>query len=250
MVNSAPFFLLSELVSVLTCLSIVSPLHLLSRGSPQLDFSSLASFAGGRKWDSTDSARLHRSTSSERIWLPVSFPLRFLKSHRQRMLLHMQATRRKKKQPKTTTTKKTRTECNSAIYKGHIATSLHIFQVVWVLEIAAEWLSNGDILPVHGLCLSGSPPRVTIPSIPRSCSIARHLISLIMPSMCSLWPWGGNRWSTQTSLLYWRYGPCYVKAKLTQLWSSHFIDTGLLIRVSKGPFKRFLPFLSSPIILS
>lgn len=96
-VNSAPFFLLSELVSVLTCLSILSPRHLPSRGSPQLDFSSLASFAGGRKWDSTDSARLHSSTSCERIWLPVSFPLKFSKSHRQCMLLHIQATRKKKK---------------------------------------------------------------------------------------------------------------------------------------------------------
>lgn len=97
-VNSAPFFLLSELVSVLTCLSVMSPLHLLYGVSPHLDFSPLASFAGGRKGVSTDSARLHRSTSCERIWLPVSFPLKFSKSHRLCMLLHIQATRKKKQQ--------------------------------------------------------------------------------------------------------------------------------------------------------
>lgn len=96
-VNSASFFLLSGLVSVLTCLSVMSPLHLLSRVSPQLDFSPLTSFVGGGKWVSTDLARLHRSTSCERIWLPVSFPFKFSKSHRLCVLLHIQATRKKKK---------------------------------------------------------------------------------------------------------------------------------------------------------
>lgn len=61
----------------------------------QLDFSPLTAFTGVRKWVSTDSARLHRSTSCERIWLPVSFPLKFSKSHRLSMLLHIQATRTK-----------------------------------------------------------------------------------------------------------------------------------------------------------
>lgn len=111
-VNSASFFLLSGLVSVLTCLSVMSPLHLLSRVSPQLDFSPLTSFVGGGKWVSTDLARLHRSTSCERIWLPVSFPFKFSKSHRLCVLLHIQATRKKKKKE---------IKHNSAIYKGHIA---------------------------------------------------------------------------------------------------------------------------------
>lgn len=156
-VNSALFFLLSELVSVLTCLSVMSPLHLLFRVSPQLNFSPLTSSAGGRKWVSTDSACLRRSTSCERIWLPVSFPLKFSKSHRLRTRLHIQATRKK-------------IEHNSAIYKGHIATSLHIFQVVWGLEIAG-WFSNCDVPPIRGLCLSGSPRKVTASSFQLQCHV-------------------------------------------------------------------------------
>lgn len=94
--NSASLSLFSEVVSVLAGLSVMLTLHLLSRVSPPVRFLFPdCFFSGVREWVSTDSACLHRSTSYERIWLPVSFPLKFSESHRLSMLLHIQATRKK-----------------------------------------------------------------------------------------------------------------------------------------------------------
>lgn len=147
-VNSASFFLLSELVSVFACNPVMSPLHLLCGVSSQLGFSPQL-LVLGIKWGFTGWVRLYRSTNGERIWLPVSFPFKFSKSPRLCVLLYIQATRRKKKK---------KIKHNSAICKGQVVTSLCIFQVVWVLE----WLSNGDKPPMHGLYCSSNLQRVCL----------------------------------------------------------------------------------------
>lgn len=102
-VNSASFFLLSELVSVFACNPVMSPLHLLCGVSSQLGFSPQL-LVLGIKWGFTGWVRLYRSTNGERIWLPVSFPFKFSKSPRLCVLLYIQATRRKKKKKKSSIT--------------------------------------------------------------------------------------------------------------------------------------------------